>query len=93
MSVFLFKLVTFSKGYVRKQKWVFFSEHSVGLHTTLYKIVDDNIIIIIIRQLIRRRNMSIKSLQGRLSNLILTLKGQKLIEWSLKLYMSLLLRF
>jgi len=28
-----------------------------------------------------------------LSNLILTLTGQKLIEWSLKLYMSLLLRF
>ena len=26
---FSFKLVTFSKSYARKQKWVFFSEHSV----------------------------------------------------------------
>ena len=26
---FPFKLVTFSKSYARKQKWVFFSEHSV----------------------------------------------------------------
>jgi len=26
---FSFKFVTFSKSYARKQKWVFFSEHSV----------------------------------------------------------------
>jgi len=26
---FSFKLVTFSKSYARKQKWVFFSEYSV----------------------------------------------------------------
>jgi len=26
---FLFKFVTFSKSYVTKQKWPFFSEHSV----------------------------------------------------------------
>ena len=26
---FSFKLVTFSKSYARKQKWVFFSKHSV----------------------------------------------------------------
>jgi len=25
----MFKLVTFSKSYARKQKWMFFSEHSV----------------------------------------------------------------
>jgi len=30
---FLFKLVTFSKSYARKQKWVFFSEHSVNMAT------------------------------------------------------------
>jgi len=28
---FSFKLVTFSKSYARKHKWVFFSEHSVFL--------------------------------------------------------------
>jgi len=28
---FSFKLATFSKSYVRKQKWVFFSQHSVQL--------------------------------------------------------------
>ena len=27
---FSFKLITSSKSYARKQKWVFFSEHSVG---------------------------------------------------------------
>ena len=27
--IFSFKLVTFSKSCARKQKWVFFSEHSV----------------------------------------------------------------
>jgi len=28
---FLFKLVTFSKNYARKQKWVFSSEHGVDI--------------------------------------------------------------
>jgi len=26
-----FKVVTFSKSYARKQRWVFFSEHSVDI--------------------------------------------------------------
>jgi len=30
---FLFKLVTFSKSYARKHKWVFFSEHGVNVQT------------------------------------------------------------
>jgi len=28
-KIFFFKLVTFSKNYARKQKWMFLSEHSV----------------------------------------------------------------
>jgi len=31
-----FKLVTFSKSYARKQKWVFFSEHSVVFAARCY---------------------------------------------------------
>jgi len=31
------KLVTFSKSYARKQKWVFFSEHSVCVNKISYQ--------------------------------------------------------
>jgi len=40
-----FKLVTFSKSYARKQKWVFFSEHSVYtiIGQLRYTYIDQNL--------------------------------------------------
>jgi len=35
---FLSRLVSFSKSYARKQKWVFFSEHSVRRFTGAFHV-------------------------------------------------------
>jgi len=38
--IFSFKLVIFTKSYARKQKWLFFSEHSVDQMDIIWSVND-----------------------------------------------------